>query len=159
MVLNISPIQKIKKVAFLGLIIIISMTLFPKTVRSNEISDSTLSGYVRNINTGEGLPSAIISVIGTEQNAISNSEGFFKITTSVEDTVILRIEHSEYQDSKNLSDHGVFIIAPCQLCWSCLLLIALRCIFGGCNNPTESRNIGAGGCTHLYPIRSCNELR
>jgi ferric enterobactin receptor len=60
----------------------------------------TLSGKVRDENTGEALPYAIIGIPGTSVSAVTNTDGYFTLLKIPSDTSTLTISYMGYKTRK-----------------------------------------------------------
>ncbi|MGF1923915.1 MAG: TonB-dependent receptor, partial [Bacteroidia bacterium] len=78
------------------------------TVKNKPKEPLTVSGRVIDQNTGESLPSAIVSVRGTSNSTSTNSDGYFTIFKVPADTCTLEISYIGYrQDSYALNSDNV----------------------------------------------------
>jgi len=72
----------------------------PEVIKSTEQPtqfDITVSGIVKDADTGETLPFATIAVTGTNQGSDSNVDGWFTLFNVASDTSLLEVSYLGYQ--------------------------------------------------------------
>jgi hypothetical protein len=67
---------------------------------SPTLTNYTISGKIRDKNTGESLPYAIIGIPGTSVSAVTNTDGYFTLLKVPSDTSTLTISYMGYKTRK-----------------------------------------------------------
>ena len=87
-------------------IILGSISLFAQSQNNSpESLNFTLSGIIKDAQTGESLPFASVMINGTNDGATTNMDGYFTLNEVLSDTSVLVINYIGYDDME-------FVLSP-----------------------------------------------